>query len=62
VVGVAILAVLGVVAFIVVTYGIAASQATSLLNKATAAVDRSAGVDYVSTTTLSGGRRVPTTG
>jgi hypothetical protein len=62
VVGVAILAVLGVAAFIAVTYGIAASQATSLLNKATAAVDSSAGVDYVSTTTLSGGRTAPTTG
>ena len=61
-VGVAIFAVLGIVTFMLVTWAIAASQATSLLNKATTAVDSSAGVDYVSTTTLGGGTTVPTTG
>jgi hypothetical protein len=59
---VAIFAVLGIVTFSLVTCAIAASQATSLLNKATTAVDSSAGVDYVATTTLGGGTTVPTTG
>jgi hypothetical protein len=60
-VGVAIFAVLGIVTFILVN-AIAAFQASSLLNEATAAVDRSGGVDYVSTTTLGGGTKMPTTG
>ena len=61
-VGVVVVAGLGIVAFIFVSCAITASQATSLLNKATTAVDSSAGVDYVSTTTLRGGKTAPTTG
>ena len=61
-VGVGIFAVLRIVAFIFVSCAIVASQATSLLNKATTAVDSSAGVDYVSTATLGGGTTKPTTG
>jgi hypothetical protein len=61
-VGVAIFAVLGIVTFSLVTCAIAASQATSLLNKVTTAVDSSAGVDYVSTAKLGGGTTKPTTG
>ena len=61
-VGVAIFAVLGIVAFSFVSCTISASQATSLLDKATTAVDSSAGVDYISTATLSGGTTKPTSG